>query len=200
MSRSSKGGVTLLEVIVSAAVMTLFTTMVAHAVVVAYRSHGRMADRITHYRRACAASGMLARELQACDRLYSPTVGQWRFDEPFSPRLSTDPLIFRRPSTRATSGYVAVCIWFIPPTETRPIGELRRQVREVADPKTFSRADFPSAPLAPGESEEGRILMRTVERFDITHLNMPSPRSCRVSASLAQVTTPIVGEVSVTQW
>jgi hypothetical protein len=144
----------LLEVIVSAAVMTLFTTMVAHAVVVAYRSHGKMADRITNYRRACAAGGMLAREMQACDRLYSPLVGQWRFDEPFSPTLAA----------------------------------------------AFTAADFPTAPLAPGESEQGRILMRTVERFDITHLNRPSPRSCRLSAQLTNVTTPVMAEVSVTQW
>lgn len=94
----ARRGHSLLEVLVTGAILGLFMTMVCHALVVAYRAYTVTATKSTDYRQATVALERLTRELRASDKVFQPdpSASPWSTYGPYTPEVGTNPpVVFR---------------------------------------------------------------------------------------------------------
>ncbi len=66
------GGFSLLEVLMSCAVLSLFITLVSQLFVTAYRSHVLTSQKMANLRSASVTLDRISRQMGSCDRLYYP--------------------------------------------------------------------------------------------------------------------------------
>lgn len=158
---SRRRGVTLVEVLITGTLFGLFTGMVAGAMKLAHQAQANSVSKVELVRLASVALDSLARDLEA--GRYSSMVlmnGAPVPTEPVAPeglqelqvsRFRDDPRLPGEHNAEAVkAGY-----WFLPPSESSP-GEIRRTV--------YQAYTVPLRPV-PGESEDGRVLARGVQRF-----------------------------------
>lgn len=70
--RVFRTGFSLIEVLMTCAVLSLFITMVTQLFVTAYRSHVQSSLKLTNLRAASVTMDRLTRQLGSCDKLYTP--------------------------------------------------------------------------------------------------------------------------------
>lgn len=98
MMQARRGGYTLVEVLVSGAILALFITMVSHALVVAYRTFTVTSKKSVDFRQATVALERMTRELRAADKVYlpDPNVAPWSAYGFYTPEVGVNPpMIFR---------------------------------------------------------------------------------------------------------
>lgn len=117
---------TLLELAMASGVLALFLGMVAHAVVLAYRSQAESSRESAEYRRAVNSMEWIGRELRMCEYLYSPVPASFMTGTVYRPEVGVAaPFIFRRYNA-ATDKLVVVGYTYDPAQET--------VIRAVYDP------------------------------------------------------------------
>ena len=98
--RTSRGGLTLIEVLVAATVLGIISTMIGHAVVVAFRAQRTGEAKVNNIRQGALALDWMQRELSTSSSLFNPnpnaSVNGW------SP-TQADPLRFARNSATGPS-------------------------------------------------------------------------------------------------
>lgn len=104
---------TLVEVLVATCLMALFTTMVATAMVMAYRNYHLSEDKLVNYRNAATALDRISRRLALCRQVFAPaewTIPPTATSTPLPPvaLTATTPLVFAFASTRVPSGLQTV--------------------------------------------------------------------------------------------
>lgn len=193
-------GITLIEILVASALFALFSSMVAHAVVLAYRNHNLQTDKITKYRRSCSAVNLLAKELQECQCLAVPVLGPWGYDAPYPVGNDhfTSLQFFR--SDVAQGWYLSE--WLFDPVQQTVT---RRLYSAIAPPRGIAPVGFDA--YAPGvlnaahvpawEPSNGRLMLQNCTSFTITHLSTPNIRFVRVDATLDKIASPLLAEVKV---
>lgn len=88
-------GTTLVEVLVATVLMAMFTTMVATAMVMAYRYYHGSEDRLVRYHDAYAALDRMGRRLSLCSQVLSPkawTAAPTTTGTPEPPQAPVHPL------------------------------------------------------------------------------------------------------------
>lgn len=98
MATRPRKGHTLMEVLVTGAILGLFMTMVCHALVVAYRTYTVTAKKSTDFRQGTVAIDRMTRELRMADKFYDPdpAASPWSTFGAYTPKVGTSaPMIFR---------------------------------------------------------------------------------------------------------
>lgn len=191
---------TMIEIMVATALFALFTTMVARAVVLAYRNHNLQTDKITAYRRSCAAINLLAKELQECQCLAVPVLGPWGYNAPYT--IGNDhftSLQFFRADI-AQGWYLSE--WLFDPAKRTVIRNLYTNIappQRLAPPgfNAYGPGQLVAANIPSWEPPNGRLMLQNCKSFTITHLNDPNIRFVRVEAILDKVAAPLLAEVKV---
>ena len=145
MTRRSEA-FSLLEVLMTTAVLGLFMTMVCQCVVVAHRSHVQQSGKLGDLRQASAALDRLGRELRGTDRVYHP--------EPLPPNAFRTPLVFRTTGAagprvvgyglNSETGTITQMVYrsdFDPADPDSQVVLKRRRVAESGERLEFTRLD-----------------------------------------------------------
>jgi hypothetical protein len=200
----SRRAMTLIELVIAGALFGLFSTMVAHAVVLALRHHNSQTDKITRYRRSSIALNLLAKELQECQCIGCPVFGSW----PFSPQSGcqytfgndhyTSLQFFR--SDIAQGWYLSE--WLFDPQAKTVIRKIYTAIAPPQRPaptgfSLYSPGALDAAHIPAWEPQKGRLMFEGCQSIMIEHLQSPTPRFVRVTAQIEKVTEPLVAEVKV---
>lgn len=195
-----KRGVTIVEVMVAGGLFALFTTMVGRALVMAYRNHDLQTEKITSYRRSCAAINLLAKELQECQCLTVPAIGMLPYGSayPVGNDHFSSLQFFRADIAQG---------WYLSEWLHDPVAKtvVRKIYVTIAPPQRQAPPGFsPYVPgaLVPGnippwEPKNGRLMLQHCKSFTFTRLDNPNIRFVRVEAVLDKVAAPLMAEVKV---
>lgn len=192
MSRASKTGLTIIEVLITSALLSVFMITVGNAVVLAYNNQVVMSHKYAAVRQSHVALDLLARELRMSTYVLRPQLGIMAVGSVLRPEYDT-PLIFVRNSAL---GQVAV-VWWLDKLPSEETGTLRRTIVHCPDVNLFNPEDPSSWSPVPGETLTGRRLGYDVQDFTIARLDQPTPRTMETTVSVLKVQQPIVMQTQV---
>lgn len=165
-SKRRPRGLTLIEILVSAALFGLFTGMVATALIMAHRTEDASVLRLDAIRRASVCLDLLVRDIEAARYISDVTMnGALPLPAPGNTPVDVDELQIKRlrrysGSTSLTSTEeVVLGYWFDQGTGAPGKGMVRRIV--------YDGTTDPLVPF-PGEPPDGRILVRDVIDFKVS--------------------------------
>ncbi|MGE0491496.1 MAG: type II secretion system protein J [Vulcanimicrobiota bacterium] len=155
---SSKQGMTLIEILIVAGVLAIFSSMVAHAVVLAYRNQAVTSKKTQDFRRAVNSLEWVGRELRMCQKMYAPDPALPAFvsGSPYTPGVTDKPFIFRR-FNAATNADIVVGLSYDDQNQ-RIIRSLYSTSFDLGDATTHT-------PL------ETRTLAQNVESFSLSYID-----------------------------
>lgn len=193
MISARRRAITLVEVLVAGALMGIFMTMVARALVMGFRTQARASEKVQAVREATMALDEIARDVSTADpqAALSLSLGLPPTALTSTPTRADVSKEFRISGWHRYDGYpaypdgVITGYWYVPATATAP-GSLRKIVYD-----SYSLNPLPS------QLPNGKILVRNVRDFLVSRQVVGGADVVRCELFVDQIAKPVVLEIGV---